>query len=297
MQEGFGFCGRASECVCAKQSVSESVSSSKKLITPEQQQLINQKRAQTNLTKYGVTNTGQTEKAREAHAAVYSDSQKVKQILNTIQHTNLERYGVTNPMQLDAVKYKSAQTLMEKYGVTNINQLPERRLTLAAQAKSTWARRRESNYDYHKLKQKFEHIHKVMLLTPPEAYQGSVGAHYYKFECMQCNHEFEDYIYCGHVPTCKVCHPPPTPQYSSKQENQLVEWLQQLGVRLKLRDHSLINPYELDVVCVDHDLAIEYCGLYWHAERSNQRGSDYHRRKLDMCAKKGIRLITIFSDE
>lgn len=116
-------------------------------------------------------------------------------------------------MQLDEVKQKSAKTLVEKYGVLNINQLPERRLALSEQAKFTWARRRESNYDYHKLKQKFENIHKVIFLTPPEEYQGSVGAHHYKFECMHCKHEFEDYIYCGHVPICKVCHPPPAPQF------------------------------------------------------------------------------------
>jgi hypothetical protein len=297
LSTGFGFCGATVSCACAQKHVSEKVRESKQKITPDQQDQINQKRSQTNLTKYGVTNTGQILKAREAHTALYADTQKVQLIVDGIQQTNLDRYGVTNPMKLESVKQKGVQTTLEKYGVENINQLPERRLALGEQAKSTWARRRESNYDYLRLKHKFEHNHKVIMKTSADDYKGSVGAHYYKFECMVCDLEFEDYIYCGHVPTCKVCHPAPTPMFSSKQENQLVEWLHHLGVRMKLRDHSLINPYELDVVCVDYNLAIEYCGLYWHAERSNQRGIEYHRRKMLMCAKKGIRLITIFSDE
>jgi rubrerythrin len=258
LSQGFGFCGATASCECAKKQVSEKTRVAKQKITPEQQAEINQKRSQTNLTKFGVTNTGQTTKAKQAHADLYSDKQKVKLLVESTQQTNLERYGVTNPMKLETVKQKSVQTLLDKYGVANINQLPERRLALSKQAKSTWARRREGNLDYLRLKQKFEHNHQVMFLTPAEEYQGSVGAHYYKFECMECNHQFEDYIYCGHVPICKICHPAPLPVYSSKQENQLVEWLQQLGVRMKLRDHSLINPYELDIVCVDHNLAIEY---------------------------------------
>lgn len=63
-----------------------------------------------------------------------------------------------------------------------------------------------------------------------------------------------------------------------------------------LNSRHIIPPYELDIYLPDHNLAIEYCGLYWH---SSARISDtrYHKRKFDMCAKQGIVLLTIFEDE
>jgi len=59
---------------------------------------------------------------------------------------------------------------------------------------------------------------------------------------------------------------------------------------------KIIPPYELDIVIPDKKIAIEYCGLYWHPELAG-KDSKYHLNKLEMCNKKGYRLITIFEDE
>lgn len=297
MQEGFGFCGRASQCACARQSVSLAVAKSKNNITESQQQVINQKRVRTNLDKYGVTNTGQTEKAKQAHQSVYADASKVQQIIDQIQKTNQDKYGVTNPMQLDSVKQKSVQTVLQKYGVHNINQLPERRQHLAAQAKQTWIKRKQENFDYLRLKHKLLHEHKVHMLTESTDYVGTVGANYYEFKCDSCAHEWRDYVYCGHIPTCKMCNPGPSPSYVSQQEQDLAHWIEHLGIQIERTNKRLINPYELDIVCHDHKLAIEYCGLYWHSETASGKTPNYHVNKLQLCNQKGYRLITIFSDE
>ena len=45
------------------------------------------------------------------------------------------------------------------------------------------------------------------------------------------------------------------------------------------------------------NLAVEYCGLYWHSEVGGRKERDYHRKKYDLCTKAGIRLITVFEDE
>lgn len=58
---------------------------------------------------------------------------------------------------------------------------------------------------------------------------------------------------------------------------------------------QVIAPLELDIYIPSHNLAIEYCGLYWHSELFRDRS--YHVNKLEMCQKRGIRLITIFEDE
>ena len=58
---------------------------------------------------------------------------------------------------------------------------------------------------------------------------------------------------------------------------------------------EIIAPLELDIYIPSHNLAIEYCGLYWHSDKFRDR--NYHLNKLDACEAKGIRLITIFEDE
>jgi G:T-mismatch repair DNA endonuclease (very short patch repair protein) len=66
------------------------------------------------------------------------------------------------------------------------------------------------------------------------------------------------------------------------------------------RDRSVIGPKELDIYLPEHNLAVEYCGMYWHShgdkedERKNKRR---HAEKHRLCAEKGIRLITLYETE
>lgn len=58
---------------------------------------------------------------------------------------------------------------------------------------------------------------------------------------------------------------------------------------------KIISPLELDIYIPSLNLAIEYCGLYWHSEE--KKVNNYHYNKMKLCNQKGIRLITIFEDE
>lgn len=58
----------------------------------------------------------------------------------------------------------------------------------------------------------------------------------------------------------------------------------------------MIHPYELDIYLPDEEIAIEYCGLFWHCELKQPKKS-YHSTKLQKCNEKGIRLITVFENE
>ena len=82
--------------------------------------------------------------------------------------------------------------------------------------------------------------------------------------------------------------------HTSQGERDLREWLSQ-HVHLVANDRTLIHPQELDIVIPSHNLAVEYCGLYWHSDVYRDR--NYHLRKLEACNARGIRLITIFEDE
>lgn len=54
---------------------------------------------------------------------------------------------------------------------------------------------------------------------------------------------------------------------------------------------------ELDIYIPELNVAIEYCGLFWHSEASGPKQSNQHRNKLTLCRQNNVRLITIFEDE
>lgn len=63
-------------------------------------------------------------------------------------------------------------------------------------------------------------------------------------------------------------------------------------------DRKVLKGKELDIYIPNLNLAIEYCGLYWHNENSPEpRGYNYHYNKMKDCEKESVRLITIFEDE
>lgn len=62
-----------------------------------------------------------------------------------------------------------------------------------------------------------------------------------------------------------------------------------------INTRSVIPPLELDVYVPRHNLAIEYCGLYWHGDKHKK--PYYHMNKHQRCAANGIRLLTVYEDE
>ncbi|MGZ8924269.1 MAG: hypothetical protein ACXW2E_00165 [Nitrososphaeraceae archaeon] len=67
--------------------------------------------------------------------------------------------------------------------------------------------------------------------------------------------------------------------------------------RIDTNTKSIIYPLELDIYLPNINLAIEYCGLYWHCLKHTRITPQYHKIKYDKCKQLNIRLITIFEDE
>lgn len=84
------------------------------------------------------------------------------------------------------------------------------------------------------------------------------------------------------------------PYYTSYEQLEIYNFLIEAGVTVELNNRSIISG-ELDLYLPDYDLAIEYCGLYWHSDLYKDK--NYHKRKYDKCNSIGIRLITIFQNE
>lgn len=82
---------------------------------------------------------------------------------------------------------------------------------------------------------------------------------------------------------------------TSQSELEIKSFLDSENILYNTNDRSLIAPYELDIVIPDHNIAIEFNGLYWHSEKFKDRL--YHKIKTDLCESKGYQLLHIFEDE
>lgn len=82
---------------------------------------------------------------------------------------------------------------------------------------------------------------------------------------------------------------------TSPGEERLCGFVRSLGVDVSAHDRTVAAPQEVDIYVADHRLAIEYNGVYWHAEP--YRGRTYHHDKWSACRKAGVRLIQVWSDD
>lgn len=82
---------------------------------------------------------------------------------------------------------------------------------------------------------------------------------------------------------------------NSDPEREVLSFISNLSSEVIANSRKVISPLELDIYMPELNLAVEYCGLYWHSEKSKDKS--YHLNKQKMCNEKGIRLITIFEDE
>jgi hypothetical protein len=79
-------------------------------------------------------------------------------------------------------------------------------------------------------------------------------------------------------------------------EQEIVEFVVAQELTPSLNNRNIIPPHELDIFLPELNIAIEYCGLYWHSTKV-RTDIMYHVNKFRACKEKGINLITIFEDE
>lgn len=284
--------GKEFKCKCSREQTSKSCIDSISLITKEEKQKSHEKRVLTTLNKYGVTNNGQTYKAKLNHANFYLDQANIEGQIRKQTETLLQRYKVSNARNIPGVEEKIKITNLEKYGVEHQFQRKEvidKRIEVVANSNCVL----ESGY-YRVLK--YWEDKKLKIHCSLENYTGVATDMEYELECMECHHRFMSRLWYGDKVKCKICNPI-IGKYSSKEEEEVFEYCKSLDPNCYQTDRKLINPYELDIVYPNRKLAIEYCGLYYHAEKSHGKTENYHRNKLEACNKIGYDLITIFSDE
>lgn len=114
INDGFRpYCGMTADCLCAQKGVGKKVSDIKSKRTQEEIAAENTKREQTSFERYGVTNNGQTDYAREKHTEFYADQEKITRAVEAQQRTLQEKYGVNNARQIHISK-ESLEILNDK---------------------------------------------------------------------------------------------------------------------------------------------------------------------------------------
>jgi hypothetical protein len=81
---------------------------------------------------------------------------------------------------------------------------------------------------------------------------------------------------------------------TSRGEQELLDWLRLEGFTAEHGNRELLG-LEMDVFLPDLNVAIEYCGLYWHGEKFKQ--PSYHLDKALSAKELGIRLVTLYEDQ
>ena len=108
--------------------------------------------------------------------------------------------------------------------------------------------------------------------------------------CPSCKNKetADNHIHGSGCPKCGAALP--------KSELEIVDMLKSHGINVIEHDRKVLDGMELDILLSEHNLAIEYNGIYWHSERKN-RSSHYHLDKLNLANEHGIKLIQVFEDE
>lgn len=295
------YCGNQSKCNCNKRD-------SKKRLADLPQEEWNRrsnKRKITNNKKYGYDFASQhpsiKEKTMDTCMKLYGGKSPSnnKSVQEKKKITCLTNYGVMYPQQNPSIKEKTEQTFITNYGVSR----PAKNPTIINKMRDTMLERygnvsgspeiieqRLKTYKstlYDRLIKTKSHI---PMFTKHEYCNTETGARL-KWKCHVCNTIFLQSIIPGRDIRCFSCRP----KRESSGECILREWFMKHNLNFTINDRSIITG-ELDFYFPDHNIAIEYNGIYWHSELAG-RDRHYHINKLNKCEELGINLIQIFEHE
>jgi len=216
---------------------------------------------------------------------------KTKEYVTKVKKTKVERYGDENYNNFEKAKAtkiekyndefyvnteKQKQSNLEKYGTENI-----------------------SNSEYFKnlIKQNFYGLYPNLSFIDKDC-SGSTMSIF----CEKCNKVYKttkSLIRCRteyNSELCTNCNKKGA-KFISSAEIDIVNFLNDLGIsNIITSDKEILDGKELDIFLPDHNIAIEFDGLYYHSNLFID-DKNYHLNKTIAADKKGIRLIHIFEDE
>lgn len=177
--------------------------------------------------------------------------------------TFLKNYGVDNPSKSKEIQEKKIKTNLNKYGVLNFSQ----------------AHLRKDTYEIITDKDKFFEFSKNKTISDVAKDLGLSESGPIKIA-----ERFG--IQDAFLSTTRSAY-----------ENMIETLLNSIGVVHIKNTKKIIPPLQLDFYVPEKQLAIEVGSMYFHCERSSNRGKNYHHQKWAECQAKGITLLQYFDDD
>ena len=227
------------------------------------------KRKQTMIDRYNVEHYTQADAFNNQRIATNKQKRGVNWATQTdetqrkIQQTMLEKYGNKSYTRTEDYKTKTQSTVRQRYNVDFVSQRNIPPDSLSKLNDYDWM------YQYHYINKQ-----PITNMAIELKVDTTTIVSYLK------QHNLQVQYYNNSYP-----------------ERYLCNLLEEYNIKYISNSRSIIPPLELDIYLPDYNLAIEYCGLYWHSTAHNRITPNYHKQKLIACNNKGIRLITIFEDE
>lgn len=171
--------------------------------------------------------------------------------------TKMERYNTTNLMSVPSIVGKKLKTNMERYGAENHTQ---RHITPET----------------------------MKILEDKEKLEALVKDRFFEDVANELGvHQSSIQRYCAF-------HGIKVKRTTSKAELEIIELLEENGINV---EHSvrLISNREIDIYLPDHNVGIEFNGMYWHSDKF--RKETYHQEKSIMHKDIGVLILHIWEDD
>ena len=217
-------------------------------------------------SKQNITDAQRKIQSENIKSSINSKSSEELDAINIKRKaTNILKYGTDHPWKSKEIRDKIKATLHDKYGSDNYSS------ALLSEDATSSLNDFEYMYDLHITKKMpMTEISKVIGVTDV-----TVG----------------NYLRSHNIDINRY--------NSSYGENEVVSFIESLDVTNIVTNSRDIIPSgrEIDIYLPDYNLAIEYCGLFWHSDYHDKITKNYHSDKHSECAALGIRLITMYEDE
>jgi hypothetical protein len=229
---------------------------------------VKRKKEQTNINKFGVPYASMSEKIKTKQRCTFNNNYGVDYpfqshiIQQKLKDNWVKKYGVDNPRKSFEIQEKIKTTKNEKYG------------------KESWAQLHIPNNTLEKLKNKEWMYENHVILKKPLTELAN--------ELKVSDVTIGNYLSSHNIDTHHF--------QMSVAEKEITAFLNDVGITTINNTRDIIHPKEIDIFLPDYNLAIEYCGLYWHSENM-KNDKLYHKLKMEECVKLDIQLLTIFEDE
>jgi hypothetical protein len=273
-----------------------------------------EKTKKTCLEKYGVDNPAKTKLSKDKYKETclrkygvesYNSTEDSK---NKSKETCLEKYGTDSYIKTKDFKDKSKETCLEKYGVDSFNSTKEskdkiKETCLEKYGVDSFSKteefKRKVIENTHILNQELFNNKEYIIKNFLDKDQRFMAKEFSKFFNTS---EVNSYTKINQLGIKYQKY-----KGKSLMEKEIIQFIKEIySGEIITNTRKVISPLELDIFIPEHNLAIEFNGLYFHSYGKNnisdmQGDINYqknrHLIKTNLCESKNINLLHINEDE